>query len=139
MQSQVPLPLIFLSYYTFKVLPTLSALLHTHACSKSNVSTAKPMASALFHTLAPTSGTIAFKTAGTLLLSLPSKANSRHFSSQNISAKQHCLSPLWVCAVCVCVCVCVCARIFCIVTLEPLSTLCVSFSFLFSYIHFYCW
>ena len=36
--------------------------------------------------------------------------------------------------VCVCVCVCVCARIFCI-TLEPLSTLCVSF-FLFSHVHF---
>ena len=45
-----------------------------------------------------------------LLLSLPSKANSRHnFSSQNISVKQHYPSPLSVCTVCVCVCVCVCA------------------------------
>ena len=75
-------------------LPALSALRQTHACSNSNASTAKPMAFALFHTLASTSGTIFPKTSGTLLLSLPSKANSRHFSSQNISAKQHCLSPL---------------------------------------------
>ena len=48
------------------------------------------MAFALSHTLASTSGTISPKTSGTLLLSLPSKANSRHFSSQNISVK-----PLW--------------------------------------------
>ena len=46
--------------------------------------------------------------SGSLLLSLPSKANSRHFSSQNISAEQHCPSPLSVCTECVCVCVCVC-------------------------------
>ena len=39
-----------------------------------------------------------------------SKANSRHFSSQNILAKQHCPSPLSICNVCVCVCVCVCVR-----------------------------
>ena len=38
---------------------------------------------------------------------LPSKANSRHFSSQNISGKRHCPSPLSVYTVCVCVCVCV--------------------------------
>ena len=51
--------------------------------------------------------------SGTLLLSLPSKANSRHFSSQNISVKPHCpslLSVCTVCTVCVCVCVCVCVR-----------------------------
>ena len=50
------------------------------------------------------------KTSGTLLvlLSLPSKANSRHFSSQNISVKPHCPSLLSVFTVCVCVCVCVC-------------------------------
>ena len=47
------------------------------------------------------------------LLSLPSKANSKHFFSPNISDKQH--SPSLV-RVCVCVCVracvraCVCAR-----------------------------
>ena len=66
---------------------------------------------------------------------LPSKANSRYFSSQNISAKQHCPSPLSVCTVYVCVCVCVC--IFCVVTLESLSTLFVSccfFFFFFMYI-----
>ena len=71
----VPLPLIFLSCYTFTVLPALSALHQTHACSKSNVLTAKPMAFALSHTLANTSGTISPKTSGTLLLSLPSKVN----------------------------------------------------------------
>ena len=86
------------------------ALRQTHACSNSNASTAKPMAFALSHTLAPTSGTISPKTSGILLLSLLSKANSRHFSSENISAKQHCPSPLSVCTVCVCVCVCVCVR-----------------------------
>ena len=43
-----------------------------------------------------------------VLLSLPSKANSRHFSSQNISVKQNCPSPLSVCTVCACVCMCVC-------------------------------
>ena len=43
-QSQVPLPLNFLSYYTYTVLPALSALCQTHACSNSNASTAEPMA-----------------------------------------------------------------------------------------------
>ena len=105
-----PLPLILLSCHTFTVLPDLSALSQTHACSKSNASTAKPMAFALSHILALTSGTISPKTSGTLLLSLPSKANSRHFFSQNISVKPHCPSLLSVCTVCVCVCVCVCVR-----------------------------
>ena len=109
--SQVPLPLILPSYYTFPVLPTLSALCQTHTCSNSNTSAAKPMAFALFHTLAPTSGTTSPKTSGTLLLSLPSKANSRHFSCQNISAKQHCQSSLSVCTVCVCACVHACVRV----------------------------
>ena len=44
------------------------------------------------------------------LLSLPSKSNSRHFSSQNISVKPHCPSLLSVCTVCVCVCACACVR-----------------------------
>ena len=82
------------------------------------------------HTLAPTSGTISPETSGTLPLSLPSKANSRHFSSQNVSVKQHCPSVCTVYSTCVSVC------IFCIVTLEPLSTLCVS-SFIYIYILFY--
>ena len=55
-------------------------------------------------------------------MSLPSKVNSRYFSSQNISAKQQCPSPLSVCTVCVCVCVClgvcvcvhVCASFACV-------------------------
>ena len=53
--------------------------------------------------------------------------------SQNISAKQHCPSPLSVCTVCVCmhVHVCVCVCIFCIVTLEPLTTLFGSFFIIF--------
>ena len=103
---------IFLSCYTFTILPALSTLHLTHACSKSNASTAKPMAFTLSHTLAPTSGTNFPKTSGTLLLSVPSKVNSRHFSSQNISVKPHCPSLLSVCTVCVCVCVCVCVRAY---------------------------
>ena len=58
--------IIFLICYTFTVLPALSALRQTHACSKSNASAAKPMAFALSHALAPTSGTISPKTSGTL-------------------------------------------------------------------------
>ena len=48
-----------------------------------------------------------------MLLSLPSKSTSRHFSSQNISVKPHCPSLLSVCTVCVCVsqCVCVCMSV----------------------------
>ena len=46
-----------------------------------------------------------FVSAQSLLVSLPSKANSGHFSSQNISAKLHCQSSLSVCTMCVCVCV----------------------------------
>ena len=79
------------------------------------------------------------------LFSLPSKANSRHFSSQNISAKQHCPS---VCTVCVCVCVggggvFVHMCIFCINVLyyckafrafKDLSTLCVSWFVFLIYI-----
>ena len=54
---------------------------------------------------------------------LPSKASSRHFSSQNISVKPHCPSLPSVCTVCVFVsaCVCVCVCIFCIIMLEHLS------------------
>ena len=69
------------------------------------------MAISLSHISAPTPGTISIKTSGTLLLSLPSKANQRQFSSQNISVKQHCPSPLSVCTMCVCVCVCVCVYV----------------------------
>ena len=109
-QSQVLLPLIFLSCYTFTILPALSALHQTHALSKFNASTAKPMAFTLSHTLAPMSGTISPKSSGILLFSLPSKVNSRHFSSQNISVKPHCpsLPSVWTVCVCVCVCECVC-------------------------------
>ena len=40
---------LFLSYYTFTVLPALSALRQTRAWSKSNDSTAKPMAYVISH------------------------------------------------------------------------------------------
>ena len=96
-QSQVPLPLIFLSCYTFTFVPALSALRQTHACSNSNASTAKRMAFACFHTSIPKSGTVSPKTSGTLLLSLPSKANPRHFSSPNVLVRQHCPSLLSAC------------------------------------------
>ena len=52
---------------------------HTHAQTH-DASTTKPMSFALSHTSAPTSGTISPKTSDTLLLSLPSKANSFLFS-----------------------------------------------------------
>ena len=49
-----------------------------------------------------------------LCYSLPSKANSRHFSSLNISIKPHCPSLLSVCTVCVCACVRVCVLCVCV-------------------------
>ena len=48
------------------------------------------------------SGTVFPKTSGTLLLYLPSKTNSKIFSSPNILIKQHCPSPLSICTMCVC-------------------------------------
>ena len=56
------------------------------------------------------------------VLSLPSKANSRQSSSQNISVKQHCPSPLSVCTVCVCVRACIRVCILHIVMLEHLMS-----------------
>ena len=100
----------------------LSELLHLYSPSRSLFSSSdtrmlkiqrlnrKTHGFRTFSHFAPTSGTISPKTSGTLLLSLPSKANSRHFSSQNISVKPHCPSLPSVCTVCVCVCVCVRAR-----------------------------
>ena len=55
---------------------------------------------------------------------------SEYFSYATLSITPISLYSVLLC-VCVCVCVCVCARIFCVVTLEPLSTLCVSFFYLF--------
>ena len=57
-----------------------------------------------------------------------------------LSPQQHkalaCIHSSTIPCMCVCVCVCVrvCVCIFCIVTLEPLSTF-----FSLSYIHLYCW
>ena len=69
-------PSYLLSCYTFTVLPALSALRQTHAFSKSNASTAKPMAFALSHTFAPTAGTISPKTSGNTLSSFKSQLKS---------------------------------------------------------------
>ena len=101
-----PPPLIFLSYYTLTVFPTLSALHQTHACSNSNASTTKPIAFALPHTLDPTSRTISPKIPGTLLLFLPSTANSRLkiFQLSNIV-----LHP-YQSVQCVCACMHACVR-----------------------------
>ena len=65
--------------HSVTVLSAVYALRQTHACADSNASTAKPMAFELSHTSAFTSGTISPKKSGTLLLSLPSNANSRQF------------------------------------------------------------
>ena len=105
--SQVPPSPICLSYCTFTFLPALSALHQTHACSNSNASPAKSMVSTHSHTSAPTSGTIFPNTSGILLLSLPSKSNLRHFTSRNMSVKQHCPTPLSVCTMYMRMCACV--------------------------------
>ena len=107
--SQVLLPLIFLSCYTFTVLPALSALRQTHACSRSNASTAKPMAFALSHTLAPTSGIISPKTSGySLFLQNPTQDISllRIFQLNHIVLHSY----QSVQYVCVCACVRACVR-----------------------------
>ena len=77
-----------------------------------------PMAFALSHTLAPTSGTISPKTSGALLLSLPSKSTQdisllRIFQLNHIVLHSHQSVQ--------CVCVCVRACIICITILEHLS------------------
>ena len=98
-------------YCTFTVLPAVSALRQTHALLKHQRFNRK------------THGFRTFSRFGLhvwnnvprdiRLLSLLSKANSRHFYSPNISVKQYCLSLLSVCLIrararaCVCVCVCV--------------------------------
>ena len=108
--------------------PTISALRQTHACSNSNASIAKPMAFALSHTLAPTSGTISPKTSGySLFLQKPTQDI---FLLRIFQLSHIVLHPYQ--SVRACVCVYVWACIFCLVMLEPLlmSTLCVSFFFL---------
>ena len=103
------------------------------------------MAFALYHTLAPTSGTISRKTSGTLLLSLPSKASSRHFSSQNIPVKPHCPSFLSVCTVCGCVCVCVracvraCVRVCARACVRACVCVCVRVCVRVHLLHNYAW
>ena len=69
-------------------------LLQTCTYSKSNAWTAKPMASTIFFILWPPHlKQSPPKTSGTQLLSLPSKANSRHFSSLNILSNTNPPSP----------------------------------------------
>ena len=84
-QSLVSSPLTFLNYCNCTALPALSALHHTHAYSNSDASTAKLMAFALSPVLVLIFGTTSPKKSDTLILSLPSKTNSRHFYSLNIS------------------------------------------------------
>ena len=105
------------------MLPVLSLLHQTHTCSDSGASPVGPVAFVLFRASAPVSGTVSPGTWGTLLLSLPSGTGARHFSSQKVSAQQHCPSPLiGLYNVCVCVCVyaCVCGCILHIVMFKPL-------------------
>ena len=56
------------------------------------------------------SGTTSPKMSDTLILSLPSKTDSRHFSSLSISTSIIVLSPNSLDSVCVCTLVCVCVR-----------------------------
>ena len=86
-------PLTFLNYHSCTALPALSALHLTHVYSNSDASTAKHMAFALSPISVFTSGTTFPKTSDTLLLSLPSKTNSKHFSSLRISTECYCPSP----------------------------------------------
>ena len=88
-QSLVPPHLTCLNYCSCTALPALSALHQTQAYSNSDDSTAKLMAFALFPILVLTSETTSPETSDTLLLllSLPSKTNSRHFSSLSISTE----------------------------------------------------
>ena len=93
----------------------LSELLHLYSpsrslCSssdtrmpKTNASTAKPMAFALFHTLAPTSGTISPKTSGTLFL----QKSTQDISLLRIFHLNHIVLHSHQSVRCVCVCVCV--------------------------------
>ena len=87
----------------------LSALRQTHACSKLQRFNRKTHGFRTFSHFGPHIwNNLPPRHQASLLLSLPSKANSRHFSSQNISVKPHCPSLPSVCTVCLCVCVCVC-------------------------------
>ena len=89
-QSLVPPPLTFLNYCSCAALSALSALQRTHAYSNSQASTAKQMAFALSPISVLISGTTSPKVSDTLILSRPSKTNSRHFSSLSISTECYC-------------------------------------------------
>ena len=82
-QSLVSPSLTFLNYCSCTALPALSALHQTHT-QNSDASTAKLIVFALAPIPALTSGATFPKTSDTLLLSLPSKTNSKHFSSLRI-------------------------------------------------------
>ena len=79
-QSLVPPPLTFLNYCSCTALPALSALHQTHKYSNSDASTAKLLAFALSPISVLISGTTSPKISDTLILSLPTTTNSRHFS-----------------------------------------------------------
>ena len=85
--SLVPPPLTFLNYCSCTALPGLSALHQTHPYSNSDASTAKHMAFTLSPISVLSSGTTSPKMSDTLILSLPSKTNSRLFCSLSISTE----------------------------------------------------
>ena len=80
----------------------LSPLFVRHACSKSNISTANPMAFALSHTLAPTSGTISPKTSG---YSLFLQKSTQDISLLRIFQLNHIVLHSHQSEQCVCMCV----------------------------------
>ena len=114
-QSQVPLPLVFLSYYTFTVLPALSAFCQTHA----QTPTLQPQNAQLLHffTLWPPHLEQSPPRHQALCYSLFLQKQTQDISLLKIFQLSNIVQ-----------CVCVC--IFCIVMLETMSTLCVSFFFL---------
>lgn len=92
-----------LSFFHVYRLSTVSALHQTSKLQLQHLNSAtKLMAFTLSQALVPMSGTVSPKTSGTLLLYLPSKTNSKTFSSPNVLIKQHCPSPLSICTMCVC-------------------------------------
>ena len=107
--SQVPLPLIFLSCYTFTVLPALSALRQTHACSKSNASTANPWLSH-FLTLWPPYLELSPPRHQALCYSLFLQKSTQDISLLRIFQLNHNALHSHQSVLCVCVCVCVCVR-----------------------------
>ena len=110
-QSLVCPPLTFLNYCSWTALLILSTLHQIQAYSNSDTSITKLIAFTLSPVSVLISWTTSHKMSDTLILSLPSKTKSWHFSPLNISVKYCCPSPQQsVQCLCVCVHLCVCAR-----------------------------